>query len=560
LGWSERQTNIFTNQLQLSKTMGQVKSKTSVNVQIYNEGIFPGDMLTGKVCVDVPLREEVDDEAMELRLLGWEQTDSKVSHLGGLSRHMVSEIKHFLDVSYGILAFQPGKSLSTGKYEFPFQIPLHPGLKPNIVSRDLSNTGGVCQIGYRIEVRVRGPKTGGVLVRVFSKGLKITGAPLVQFPLFSTPIMAPLIPVKAVLVEGGWISFSANLSPGAVQIGQDFKVAYAIHNYSAATVNTLEICVYENIDWKGRKSSRCIYRNMLRGNSIGSGAPTRRQEMHSIYVHNGEIADERFLQQIKTELDTCSSSVAIRITPKTAREDFKNVDISVTHAVVLIMRASKGVRSEINIPLLIYADKVSVEKKITPSSPRGWYPTFIGPEAIYSLPGYNPPLAYPGMRPLVDRVDATFPKPFEWKAQDTFATFLAQITPSPVYSYGYEFRKWLDATATSGNVDTITPEEIHSFLTLTKVKPVDQLEVIDLYLARRSSFRCDQIYHMILACIPTYRLHIIQAVAPKCIDRENREVLQSVLSRFDYFYVQQYLGQSIVPMMVTRSNVYEQTQ
>ncbi len=507
-------------------------------MHIYNEGaIFPGDILKGKVCINVfRAGERVDDEAIELRLLGWEYTAV------GTKYYRSQNITQFLDASYSIIAFEKGKTLTTGKYEFPFQIPLDPGLKPNIVN-SVGNFryGEGCKIGYRVEVRVRGPKTGNVWIKVFSKGLKITGAPTAQLPDFNPQIVTPLVPVKIASGNGGWVVFAASLSKLAVQIDEEFKVSYYLLNYSSSNLNLLTIEIKETVTWKERVTTRTIYSRGELPKDITMPVHSKLREVNSVKTDWKELNDKYLFEDIKNQLDSHKYGSTLKLQPKSVRADFTNFDISVTHEVTITFHMEQLGPITINLPLVVFASSVSVERKAEPSSPKGWRPTYTGPEAIYPMCGYKNVQSYAGDLPSESKVDPTFPAVIQYSPTDAFSTFLNSCNAEKfVPSYCHAFRRWLDATVENNLVEHIQPAEIHTFLSKLRNRPIEQFEVIELFLARRLTVTCSHLQLMYTASLQQHRMYILQQGVVKCIDPENRGDFAGVMSRYEYYCVQEY--------------------
>jgi len=103
------------------------------------------------------------------------------------------------------------------------------------------------------------------------------------------------------------------------------------------------------------------------------------------------------------------------------------------------------------------------------------------------------------------------------------------------YSPPTEFKNWLQYNS----AECITASQIGQVYALV-TGILDQLQITDLFIeahSDKSTITCAHIVAIAEQCAPMLKTELINRLAKKCGDKENRTQIEAILTPFDYFCV-----------------------
>mmetsp|Transcript_7169 Transcript_7169/g.9925 ORF Transcript_7169/g.9925 Transcript_7169/m.9925 type:complete len:501 (+) Transcript_7169:41-1543(+) len=308
--------------------------------------LYGGSKLRGKIYLDVQ-SPSITADSLNITFYGREHTtvEYTVHEEDNKTRTEYAHASaHICNIEF--ILFQFGGSVNKGRYEFPFEFTIPPGI-PGKQGSYIS--GSSYTIDYHLEAKVH---RHGMLTWDTKNSVEIflTDAPYnrIPTPVFITPNTSTIYFLCC--IKSGTMTLGAKLDSNNICHNESVRVSYEVRNDSTSRVKALEVRVYEVITFSAG------------GRSATSKNVLFKQRIEAERLDNitkvDQINNVASSQEIQTMINNLSKSVHFvdAFIPNTARPSFVGVLGRVSHFVeVQIMTPYCVSDPEITYPLIIHS-------------------------------------------------------------------------------------------------------------------------------------------------------------------------------------------------------------
>mmetsp|Transcript_9898 Transcript_9898/g.13549 ORF Transcript_9898/g.13549 Transcript_9898/m.13549 type:complete len:433 (-) Transcript_9898:956-2254(-) len=334
-----------------------------------------------------------------------------------------------------------GGSVVQGRYEFPFEFTLPPGI-PGKQGTTIGSSYYI--VDYHLEARLSRREVRTCDVQNSIEVL-MTDAPYNRFPtpVFLTPSSAPVYFLCC--IRSGTMTLGAKIDSNNVCSNESVRISYEVRNDSTSRIKAVEVRIHEVITFsaegKHATTGSILFKQRIDASQLENVMPDR----HSPGAVSAEESQELINKLVK------SAHFVNAFIPATARPSFKGSLGSVYHFVdVQIMTPFCVEDPEITYPMIIHRTGVN----------------FVGVTPVIAQPFTLPPNWYAVNAQSVN-LD---PPPVRHQGAPTdysSVEFLCyQLENSSSYSEASCLKEWV----THGRMDQISPANLARIFSLIKAE------------------------------------------------------------------------------------------
>eukprot|EP01038_Epipyxis_sp_PR26KG_P005383 gene5383-7463_t len=211
--------------------------------------IHGGSSLRGTILLDIQ-KPTISADNLSVRFYGMESTCVEYQETVGSGDNQHTETKHvyesaiIVDIKYHLMIY-PG-SISQGRYAYPFEIAIPPGL-PGKQGAKAGGSWFVVEYFFEAKLDRHGLMTWDV--ENFQEILMGDPPyPIIRTPSFAEPLIFPMF--FFCCIHTGTATLIGNVDSTTAAVGAPVKVAYAIHNESTSTIKALEVRIVKVMSFR----------------------------------------------------------------------------------------------------------------------------------------------------------------------------------------------------------------------------------------------------------------------------------------------------------------------